>query len=202
MSGTSSTMKHKNAPKEKHPSIDSSFVCHFISQDFACIDSNSQDSSATNRVIIACDVGLKRIGLATVINGIILPLEPILRKNRNQAANDLFALLRQRGASMLVVGFPKSVPQDFATLSDLAQSNASIDVEAMPKRIKHFIGLLNCASIDCEVVFVDENFSSLEAMQNLSHTTKSARKKASKDGRLDSLAACEILRRYLSKLES
>ena len=127
--------------------------------------------------IIACDIGLKRIGLATIIEGIILPLEPIFRKNRNQAAQDFRKILQKRGAKRLIVGLPEDI-QD--------KQNAS--------------PLLDCASLSCEVVFVDESFSSQFALENLSHATKSTRKKASKDGRLDSLAACEILRRYIASL--
>lgn len=168
-----------------------------------------------NNAIIACDVGLKRIGLATVINGVILPLEPILRKNRNQAANALATFLQNRGASVLVVGLPQYAHYmdclesndskkllESTTLNALKDSMSNSNAKnATATRIKHFIGLLDITSIGCEVVFVNEDFSSAEAMQNLSHTTKSTRKKASKDGRLDSLAACEILRRYLVRLE-
>ncbi|ETD22229.1 Holliday junction resolvase RuvX [Helicobacter macacae] len=171
-------------------------------------------------VIIACDVGLKRIGLATLLNGIVLPLEPIIRKNRNQAARDLREVLQMRGANKLIVGLPlyqhaqdinsqnpqkesqqtSQNPTDFSNAkSSIDFVDSSLDSSTNPTsvRIKHFIGLLDCASMCCEVVYVNEDFSSIIALENLSHTTKSARKKSTKDGRLDSLAACEILRRYL-----
>lgn len=174
---------------------------------------NAQPKSS---VIIACDVGLKRIGLATLTNGIVLPLEPIIRKNRNQAARDLREVLQMRGANKLIVGLPlyqhtqdtnsqnpqKKSQQKSQTTKDSSKTKSSIgvlDSSTSPTsvRIKHFIGLLDCASMCCEVVYVNEDFSSIIALENLSHTTKSARKKSTKDGRLDSLAACEILRRYL-----
>lgn len=182
---------------------------------------NAQPKSS---VIIACDVGLKRIGLATLTNGIVLPLEPIIRKNRNQAARDLLQVLQTRGVNKLIVGLPlykqnqhtqdinSQNPQKASqqksqshiidsskAKSSLDFAHSSLDSSANPTatRIKHFIGLLDCASACCEVVYVNEDFSSIIALENLSHTTKSARKKSTKDGRLDSLAACEILRRYL-----
>lgn len=159
-------------------------------------------------VIIACDVGLKRIGLATLLNGIVLPLEPIIRKNRNQAARDLREVLQMRGADKLIVGLPlyqhiqdinSQNPQKESQQTSQNPTDSSLDSSTNPTsvRIKHFIGLLDCASMCCEVVYVNEDFSSIIALENLSHTTKSARKKSTKDGRLDSLAACEILRRYL-----
>lgn len=181
----------------------------------------SAHSQPKSSVIIACDVGLKRIGLATLTNGIVLPLEPIIRKNRNQAARDLREVLQMRGANKLIVGLPlyqhtqdinlqnpqkesQQTSQNPSTDSSNAKSSidfvdSSLDSSTNPTstRIKHFIGLLDCASMCCEVVYVNEDFSSIIALENLSHTTKSARKKSTKDGRLDSLAACEILRRYL-----
>lgn len=180
----------------------------------------SAHSQPKSSVIIACDVGLKRIGLATFTNGIVLPLEPIIRKNRNQAARDLREVLQMRGVNKLIVGLPlyqdtqdinsqnpqKESQQTSQNPTDSSKAKSGIDfidssldssTNPTSVRIKHFIGLLDCASMCCEVVYVNEDFSSIIALENLSHTTKSARKKSAKDGRLDSLAACEILRRYL-----
>ena len=36
-------------------------------------------------MIFGVDFGLKRIGLATITENIIIPLPPIIRKNRKQA---------------------------------------------------------------------------------------------------------------------
>lgn len=180
----------------------------------------SAHSQPKSSVIIACDVGLKRIGLATLTNGIVLPLEPIIRKNRNQAARDLREVLQMRSVNKLIVGLPlyqhaqdinlqnpqKESRQKSQNPTDSSNAKSSIDfidssldssTNPTSVRIKHFIGLLDCASMCCEVAYVNEDFSSIIALENLSHTTKSARKKSAKDGRLDSLAACEILRRYL-----
>ncbi|WP_115519444.1 Holliday junction resolvase RuvX [Helicobacter sp. MIT 01-3238] len=180
----------------------------------------SAHSQPKSSVIIACDVGLKRIGLATLTNGIVLPLEPIIRKNRNQAARDLREVLQMRGVNKLIVGLPlyqhtqdinsqnpqKESQQTSQNHTDSSNAKSGIDfidssldssTNPTSVRIKHFIGLLDCASMCCEVMYVNEDFSSIIALENLSHTTKSARKKSVKDGRLDSLAACEILRRYL-----
>lgn len=176
----------------------------------------SAHSQPKSSVIIACDVGLKRIGLATFTNGIVLPLEPIIRKNRNQAARDLREVLQMRKVNKLIVGLPlyqhtqdinsqnpqKESQQKSQNPTDSSNAKSSIDfidssTNPTSVRIKHFIGLLDCASMCCEVVYVNEDFSSIIALENLSHTTKSTRKKSAKDGRLDSLAACEILRRYL-----
>lgn len=140
-----------------------------------------------SQVILALDVGLKRIGVAKCINGIPLCLKPILRKNRNQAANAVRALIAESKANVLVVGIP------FLDCNASSQTNDSIS--AMQKRIKHFVGLLELES-HIQIAFLDEAFSSKEALDKLSD--KKMRKKAhSKDGTLDSLAALVILERYL-----
>lgn len=136
------------------------------------------DSSQSPR-ILACDVGLKRIGLAHIVQGIILPLEPIMRRNRNQAAKELAELVAQMGVKRLVVGLPSGgLGGDTST----------------QKRIKHFVGLLGFGG---EIVYVDEDFTSAHALESLSHAKRESKRAYKKNGVLDSLSACEILRRYL-----
>ncbi|GAA7191691.1 Holliday junction resolvase RuvX [Helicobacter pylori] len=130
-------------------------------------------------MILACDVGLKRIGIATLLNGVILPLEAILRQNRNQASRDLSDLLREKNIQVLVVGKPNE---------SYADTNA---------RIEHFIKLLDFKG---EIVFINEDRSSIEAYENLEHLGKKNKRLAIKDGRLDSLSACRILERYYQQV--
>ncbi|GAA7474374.1 Holliday junction resolvase RuvX [Helicobacter pylori] len=130
-------------------------------------------------MILACDVGLKRIGIAMLLNGVILPLEAILRRNRNQASRDLSDLLREKNIQVLVVGKPNE---------SYADTNA---------RIEHFIKLVDFKG---EIVFINEDRSSIEAYENLEHLGKKNRRLAIKDGRLDSLSACRILERYYQQV--
>ncbi len=130
-------------------------------------------------MILACDVGLKRIGIAVFLNGVILPLEAILRHNRNQASRDLSDLLREKNIQVLVVGKPHE---------SYADTNA---------RIEHFIKLLDFKG---EIVFINEDRSSIEAYENLGHLGKKNKRLAIKDGRLDSLSACRILECYCQKV--
>ncbi|UOR71687.1 Holliday junction resolvase RuvX [Helicobacter pylori] len=130
-------------------------------------------------MILACDVGLKRIGIAALLNGVILPLEAILRQNRNQASRDLSDLLREKNIQVLVVGKPHE---------SYADTNA---------RIEHFIKLLDFKG---EIVFINEDRSSIEAYENLEHLGKKNKRLAIKDGRLDSLSACRILERYYQQV--
>ncbi|TPH60311.1 Holliday junction resolvase RuvX [Helicobacter pylori] len=130
-------------------------------------------------MILACDVGLKRIGIAMLLNGVILPLEAILRQNRNQASRDLSDLLREKNIQVLVVGKPNE---------SYADTNA---------RIEHFIKLLDFKG---EIVFINEDRSSIEAYENLGHLGKKNKRLAIKDGRLDSLSACRILECYCQQV--
>ncbi|WRA76922.1 Holliday junction resolvase RuvX [Helicobacter pylori] len=130
-------------------------------------------------MILACDVGLKRIGIAALLNGVILPLEAILRQNRNQASRDLSDLLREKSIQVLVVGKPNE---------SYADTNA---------RIEHFIKLVDFKG---EIVFINEDNSSIEAYENLEHLGRKNKRLAIKDGRLDSLSACRILERYYQQV--
>lgn len=120
---------------------------------------------------LALDLGLKRIGLALYVENIAVPLNAILRKNRNQAANEVRKLIEEHQISKLIVGLPKG---------------GASEVE-MTKRVQHFISLLE---FDGEVIFVDEAYTSKKA-QGLG--VANSRKK---DGKLDSLAALIMLRGY------
>lgn len=123
--------------------------------------------------LASIDVGLKRIGVAICLtSNIVTPQTAILRKNRDQAASDVNAFLKEWEIEKLIVGFP----------------SASVD---MQNRIKHFVGLLNL-SIPYE--FCEENMSSIEAEEMIKGEIKYKR-----DGRVDSLAAKIILERYLTK---
>lgn len=130
--------------------------------------------------LLSCDIGLKRIGVALYSNGIILPLAPILRKNRNQASSELTHLLKEKQAQKLIVGIPKC---------------ESGDEHEMERRIKHFISLVE---FDGEIVYIDESFSSAEAHERLLELGRKERSEKIKNGALDSLSAMIILERYLA----
>ncbi|WP_291953311.1 Holliday junction resolvase RuvX [Campylobacter sp.] len=124
--------------------------------------------------ILALDVGLKRIGVALCFDKkIAMPLDAIIRKNRNQAAQEVNKILREYDISILIVGIPRG---------------GSCEDE-MRRRIEHFISLLD---FDKEIIFIDESFSSKEAMKfGVANLKK-------KDGKLDSLSAYLILKNYFN----
>ncbi|TEY01212.1 Holliday junction resolvase RuvX [Campylobacter sp. US33a] len=121
---------------------------------------------------LALDVGLKRIGVALCVDGkIAIPLDAIMRKNRNQAAKEVQDLIQLHEISSLIIGIPKGGSSE----------------EEMSRRIKHFATLLE---FNGEIHFVDESMTSREALEfGVINTRK-------KDGRLDSLAAFIILKEF------
>ena len=123
--------------------------------------------------LASIDVGLKRIGVAICLTSdIVTPQSAILRKNRDQAARDINAFLKEWEIEKLIVGFPSAS-------------------EEMQRRIKHFVALLEL-SIPYE--FQEENMSSIEAEDLIKGEIKYKR-----DGRVDSIAAKIILERFLAK---
>jgi putative Holliday junction resolvase len=124
---------------------------------------------------IAIDLGLKRIGLAYAAHkDVVTPLPAVLRKNRNQAAEDVQKTIKEWEADALVVGIPLGGATE----------------EEMRRRIAHFLSLLEFKG---EVFYQDEAGSSLEAEEAMKGEIKYVR-----DGRVDSIAAMIILQRFLA----
>jgi putative Holliday junction resolvase len=127
--------------------------------------------------IAAIDVGLKRIGMAICLDGsIVLPQPAIIRRNRNQAAQDVAALLSEWGIDTLIVGLPRG---------------GSSEAE-MERRIRHFVGLLDLPE-SFGICYQDEAGSSAEAKEQMEGIIRQKR-----DGRIDSLAAKIILERWIA----
>ncbi len=124
------------------------------------------------------DLGLKRIGMAYSPDGnLVTPLPAILRKNRNQAALEVKAVLDEWEAEAFVIGLPMSDPTTQAE---------------MRRRIAHFLSLFEFSG---DVFYQDEDESSLEAEEMMKGDIRYKR-----DGRIDSLAAKIILERFLQTL--
>lgn len=127
--------------------------------------------------LASLDIGLKRIGIAFSDGNIVIPQTAIIRKNRNQASNDLKKILIDHEIEKLIVG----IPMDGSS------------TEEMKRRITHFIGLLD---LSIPTIYQDEQNSSQEAKERSMGVFKH-----SKDGRIDSLAAVIILERYLNSVQ-
>lgn len=126
---------------------------------------------------LAIDLGLKRIGLAySAHKDIATPLNAIIRKNRNQAADEVKKALKEWEIGAIVVGIPLGGSSE----------------DEMRRRIEHFMNLVDFSG---DVYYQDEAGSSLEAEAIMRGEMKQIR-----DGRIDSIAAMIILQRYLRTL--
>ncbi|TLE07674.1 Holliday junction resolvase RuvX [Helicobacter bilis] len=152
-------------------------------------------------MIFSIDFGLKRLGVAKVVQNIIMPLAPIMRKNRNQASRDLANLLLAHESDMSKITLVVGMPCDLGGMeSDLdTESSGAGRHEVMRKRISHFLSLIDFSG---EVVYIDESYSSKEADERLLDRGYNKRKNARKNGVLDSISACVILERYLERINS
>jgi len=123
---------------------------------------------------LGIDLGLKRIGVAcNIYKDMVTPLCAVIRKNRNQAANEIKELIKEWEIDALVIGVPLGGSSE----------------EEMKRRIKHFVNLLDFSG---EVFYQDESGTSKEAKELIKGEMKHL-----KDGRIDSLAAMLILKRFL-----
>jgi putative Holliday junction resolvase len=126
---------------------------------------------------LAIDLGLKRIGIAySPDEKMVSPLKAVVRKNRNQASLEVKTLLNEWDAEALVVGIPMGGSSE----------------DEMRRRVEHFLNLVDFKG---EVFYQDESDTSLEAEELIKGDMKYKR-----DGRVDSIAAMIILKRYLKVL--
>ena len=124
--------------------------------------------------VLSIDVGLKRIGLAYCVNNIVVPLDAVVRKNRNQASKEVKQILNEYKIDVIVAGVPKGGKSE----------------EEMSIRVKHFINLLN---FNGKIFYQDEYGSSYEAKEISKGVFRHK-----KDGKIDSLPAKLILERWIS----
>ena len=127
---------------------------------------------------LAIDLGLKRIGLAySVHKDLVTPLPAIIRKNRNQASDEVKKAIKEWEINSVIIGIPLGGSSE----------------DEMRRRIAHFMNLVDFKG---DVFYQDEAGSSLEAESLMKGEIKYIR-----DGRIDSISAMIILQRYLYKLK-
>ena len=127
---------------------------------------------------LAIDLGLKRIGLAySAHKDIVTPLQSIIRKNRNQASDEVKKAIKEWEIDTVVVGVPLGGSSE----------------DEMKRRIAHF---MNLVSFEGNVFYQDEAGSSKEAEALIKGEMKHLR-----DGRIDYISAMIILQRYLHSIK-
>jgi putative Holliday junction resolvase len=131
--------------------------------------------------VLGCDPGERRIGLAISVGSTALPLSVIERKEGWIEA--IRAVVDHYGVELMVVGVP------------VALSGSTTASTTMAHR---FIAEV-AAAIKVPVIEEDERFSSRGAERALSAAGVSMRRQR---GKIDDLAAADILQRYLDRAAS
>ena len=122
---------------------------------------------------VAIDYGSVRTGFAFCVSQIVLPLEPLLRTTWSGIASRLEEVFGEYGPGLVVLGLPL---------------NASGGETALSQEVEKLGSWLTDKGFD--VRLVNERCSTAEARE--------IRKGIRRDGRIDSLAASILLKRYLN----
>ncbi len=122
---------------------------------------------------IAVDYGRNRTGFAICLAGIVLPLTPLTETTWNGIAGRLKHIQKENGTGTIILGHPLTAAGKPTELSD--------EVEKLSDYLEN-IGFV--------VELVRETCSTAE-------TEGEARVNRQRDGKIDSLAAMIILKRYL-----
>ncbi len=130
--------------------------------------------------VLGIDYGAKRVGLALgdTESGIASPWGILERKDDAQVIREILTSAKKEGATMLVIGLPRS----------LRDPNAQND---QLREVEHFIGMLRASAGDLTVETEDEMMTSVLGGR-LAHD-------AGRSGYSDDLAASTILETWLSR---
>ena len=133
---------------------------------------------ATNKNLLALDVGMQRIGVAIASANARLPKPMITIINDNDVMLHLKEIINQQGAGLLVVGLPKN-------LSGQDTDQTIITRQFVDELIEH---------TNIPFYWQDEALSSVRAKQELL-----SRKKKFDKSDIDSLAAVYILEDFINE---
>lgn len=127
--------------------------------------------------VLALDVGDKRIGVALSRSWqLVAPLEAIRRTGRSAALDGLEKLVKEHGATLLVVGLP--------LLEGGAEGEQAERTRAFARSVARRLPAL-------AIAYWDERYSTAEARDILGGA-------GTRVGQLDSVAAAVILREFLA----
>ena len=136
-------------------------------------------------VILALDVGAKRIGVATSdeLGMLASPRAVIVRRSTQAALDEIVRLVQAEEATLVVVGLPISFD---GQLHSQAQA-----VQRFAERLRKMLDALGVS-----LVYADETLSTVRAEERL--RAAGVRRERMRE-RIDSLAAAVILEEYLEQ---
>lgn len=135
-----------------------------------------------NKTILGLDIGDSTIGVAAsdLSGTICVPVGVIKRKSKAEDMDDLQKIIEERNVGTIVIGLPLDI-------------NGELGPQA--KKVKKYTSNIRKAT-DCEIVFVDERFTSRMANNTLRTLNI---KRGKEKGYEDALAASYILELYIKR---
>ena len=132
--------------------------------------------------LLSMDYGRRRIGLATTdeTGTLIRGLTTIDRKVSKDPVDDILALISSEKPSSIIVGLPLD--------HDNEETEMTTEIRSFALKIQENTGI--------PMHFVDESYSSINAMEVLRFKKKKDRRDKTA---VDRVAACLILKRYLEE---
>ena len=131
-------------------------------------------------MIIALDIGKKRVGLALSRDGLTVESARVLKREGGTAEREIIALLESNPNSTVVAGLPLN--------ADGSRSPQCGEVERFCRRLEK--------RTNFKLAFVDEYGSSAEARQQLGLPDQPNRK-VRQSGEIDAQAASIVLQQFL-----
>ena len=132
--------------------------------------------------LLALDVGEKRVGVALCdeTQTLARPLLTLNRASKKEDFTRLAALCREHSIEKVIVGLPKTLRGEEGPQA---------------QKVRRYAAELQ-AALDLPIEFWDERYSSVDAQERLTTSSRKARAK----GDIDSAAAAIILQEYLDAL--
>ncbi len=137
---------------------------------------------------LGIDFGLKRVGISVSDESKKFAFQRDHLLNDDKLFEKLIRLIKEENISLIVLGYPLRF-----------NSEKTDSTENVEKFKQQFINILNKYSLQIDIVFFDERFTSSLASFNLNNSGLSRKKRQNK-GLIDTISAQIILQDYLDSV--
>lgn len=134
---------------------------------------------------LGIDYGLKRVGISVSDNSHKYAFQREHMLNDSKLYDRVLDLIRKEGISRIIIGYPLRFNSE--------KTHSTDDVETFREKLS---SLLKKNSLEAELIYYDERFTSNLASYNLANSGLSKKKRQNK-GIVDSISAQIILQDYI-----
>ncbi len=140
---------------------------------------------STGTKYLGIDFGLKRIGISVSDESKTFAFQRDFIPNAKDTFDKLIAIIKSENVSRIIIGYPLKF--------NLEKTHSTDDVDRFRSTLVNF---LKNNSLECEIHYLDERFTSSLAQYSLQNSGLSKKKREQK-GALDSISAQIILQDYI-----